>query len=69
MTFIQITIVPDDVKTLRPDWSDLDCDKFLERYGNTIYSSLSQYGRELLENFVALQDIEYGAINNEMSDM
>jgi len=62
MIFIKLIIVPDDVKTLRPDWLDIDCCKFIEKYGDTIYSSLSQYGREILENLVALEDIERGVM-------
>lgn len=62
MTFIKIIIGSDNVKSLRPAWLDSDCHQFLEKYDSTIRSSLSQYGRELLENLTALEDIENGAI-------
>lgn len=46
---------------MRPDWSSIECVKFLEKYHDPIYSSLTRFGRELLENFTALEDIEKGA--------
>lgn len=61
MTHASITITIHDVQGLRPHWSDQECNAFLEKYESTIYSSLSQYGREVLENLVALEDIERGA--------
>jgi len=58
---ILYTISREDVQDLRPDWSNMDCEVFLEKYHDPIFSSLSRFGRELLENFAALEDIEKGA--------
>ena len=58
---IQLTISINDMKRLRPYWSNMDCEKFLLKYHDPIFSSLSQYGRELLENFAAIEDIEKGS--------
>lgn len=60
-----MTIVSGDVKRLRPNWSDTACRQFLAKYHSPIYSSLTQYGRELLENFAAIEDIEKGVQDDE----
>ena len=64
MNYINLIFIRDDVKILRPDWLESDCCHFIEKYGDAIYSSLGQYGRELLQNFLALEDIENGALND-----
>ena len=62
MVYIDMTAAVQYVKTLRPSWSDAECGQFLEKCRTTLNSSLSQYGRELLENCIALEEIDRGAL-------
>jgi len=62
MIYINMKTAARYVKTLRPSWSDAECTQFLEKCRTTLNSSLNQYGRELLENCIALEEIDRGAI-------
>lgn len=42
----------DDIKTLRPDWTDEECENFLDKYEDDIAESMIRAGWETIEMFL-----------------